>query len=374
MAMRMRLLAGLLTMLGCLVVHPASATDGVREINQACVATGCFPGDTPGFPVQLTSEGAYRLTSNLVVSVGAVGGVYVGSKVDLDLNGFVIRGPGTCSGSGGSVSCVGLAGYGVVVDNAGPSSVRNGMITGAVTGLDVASVLPLAVSDLVIDGAATGILGRPGSISMERVRVEQTSGSCMFFIFGAPSVPPVVDIRSSLVRNCHDSGIALEPAYRLSVRETEVVGVGVLGIQAGEGASIRDVRVGLATTDGVVCGDGCLVEGTQVRGNGGRGIVAGGSSSIVENEVGSNGSTAIIAGQGSTISRNTVNASDITGNHHGIQCLDGCGAFENVVRSAKIPISLGSDSRASRNVMSLYESPPSLGVSAGDNLCSGTNC
>ena len=45
---------------------PALAVDGVLEINQTCaVQTGCFAGDSPGFPVTITQPGSYRLTSNL---------------------------------------------------------------------------------------------------------------------------------------------------------------------------------------------------------------------------------------------------------------------------------------------------------------------
>ncbi len=43
----------------------AFATDGVLEINQTCaVQTGCFAGDTAGFPVEIDVAGSYRLTSN----------------------------------------------------------------------------------------------------------------------------------------------------------------------------------------------------------------------------------------------------------------------------------------------------------------------
>ena len=50
-----------------LVAFPASAADGVIEINQACATiTGCSPSDKPGFPVTITS-GSYILTSDLVV-------------------------------------------------------------------------------------------------------------------------------------------------------------------------------------------------------------------------------------------------------------------------------------------------------------------
>ena len=55
-----------------LVLAPALAFagDGRIEIHQSCVATGCLPGDTAGFPVTLT-PGSYVLTSNLSVPTAA---------------------------------------------------------------------------------------------------------------------------------------------------------------------------------------------------------------------------------------------------------------------------------------------------------------
>jgi hypothetical protein len=83
---------------------PAAAVDGVIEINQAAaLAGGITPGDTPGFPVTLSQPGSYRLTGNLdttglpnaqdvtVIRVTA-------SDVSIDLNGFAIVGPVTCTG------------------------------------------------------------------------------------------------------------------------------------------------------------------------------------------------------------------------------------------------------------------------------------
>lgn len=77
---------------------PALAVDGVVEINQACAATGCFPGDAPGFPVQITAAGSYRLTGNLEVPDKNTSAITVAaSDVGIDLNGFVIGGPNVCT-------------------------------------------------------------------------------------------------------------------------------------------------------------------------------------------------------------------------------------------------------------------------------------
>ena len=77
---------------------PMHAVDGVLEINHACaVNTGCFPGDTAGYPVSITTAGSYRLTSSLQGRVGVSA-----ERVTLDLNGFTISSTGAAAISGGS--------------------------------------------------------------------------------------------------------------------------------------------------------------------------------------------------------------------------------------------------------------------------------
>lgn len=114
-------------------VGPAAlASDGALEINAACVATGCFPGDTGGYPVTITAPGSYRLTSNLSTNSNAVSVIrFDVEDVHLDLGGFVISGPVTCTGT--PVVCtgasVGLQGFGVQA-TPGHGSVRNGTVRG----------------------------------------------------------------------------------------------------------------------------------------------------------------------------------------------------------------------------------------------------
>jgi hypothetical protein len=78
---------------------PALGSDGVLEINQACaVQTGCFAGDTPGFPVTISATNSYKLTSNLTIAAN-VGAIAIDAvNVTLDLGGFSINGPNSCSG------------------------------------------------------------------------------------------------------------------------------------------------------------------------------------------------------------------------------------------------------------------------------------
>lgn len=61
------------------------------------LAGNVTPGDTPGYPITLSQPGHYKLMSNLVVPAETGGIVITASNVTLDLNGFTISGPVTCS-------------------------------------------------------------------------------------------------------------------------------------------------------------------------------------------------------------------------------------------------------------------------------------
>ena len=78
----------------------APAADGVFEVNQSCALVGCFPGDNPGFPVDIALPGSYRLTSNLDLRSINASAIRVTSSfpgAEIDLNGFALLGPGSVS-------------------------------------------------------------------------------------------------------------------------------------------------------------------------------------------------------------------------------------------------------------------------------------
>lgn len=108
------------------------------EIDQDCaVNTGCFAGDSAGFPVTISDPGSYRLASNLDVSALASAGditvIEINSgQVTLDLAGFSIIGPVSCSNTPvDSCSSTG-SGHGVLVNaGQGTVSIVNGTIRGA---------------------------------------------------------------------------------------------------------------------------------------------------------------------------------------------------------------------------------------------------
>lgn len=121
--------------LGLLAGTSVFAADGILEINQACALNGgCFSGDAAGYPVTITAPGSYRLTGNLDLtsapsSVPAI--VISAPGVTLDLGGFEMAGPVSCTGAGAAIDCApaNLAGYGVLVEQgANGVTIRNGTI------------------------------------------------------------------------------------------------------------------------------------------------------------------------------------------------------------------------------------------------------
>lgn len=111
----------------------ALAGDGVLEINQSCATQGgCFPGDAPGFPVTITQSGSYRLTGNLTLPLDTTAIDITASAVVVDLGGFAITGPNTCSGSPILGCTVNFGNPGIRANRSGQSGVtiRDGSISG----------------------------------------------------------------------------------------------------------------------------------------------------------------------------------------------------------------------------------------------------
>lgn len=118
-----------------LSVPAVFATDGVLEISEHCVAEGCFSGDAPGYPVEIANPGSYKLTTDLVRDSSNLTAHHIlitADRVTLDLNGFSIVGPVTCSVAGDIVtSCASTgAGAGVFASSRRYTTVRNGSIVG----------------------------------------------------------------------------------------------------------------------------------------------------------------------------------------------------------------------------------------------------
>ncbi|MCB1553651.1 MAG: hypothetical protein KDJ14_07545 [Xanthomonadales bacterium] len=108
------------------------AGPGSLEINQACVADGCFPGDAGGFPVTVAASGSYSLTSNLLVPDENTHAIVVdAASVSIELNGFTIEGPVRCTGLEDDCTPGGGSGVGILATSGSTNvSVSNGSIVG----------------------------------------------------------------------------------------------------------------------------------------------------------------------------------------------------------------------------------------------------
>lgn len=78
----------------CFAFAAPALAQPVNITKKAVKVGGITPGDTPGFPVTITTPGSYRLAGDLVVPAGAHGIVILTDDVTIDLNGFTISGPG----------------------------------------------------------------------------------------------------------------------------------------------------------------------------------------------------------------------------------------------------------------------------------------
>ena len=163
-------LKGVCAIIACAIiavmaVTPALATDGVIEINQAKVnAAG-------GFPYVISQSGSYRLTSNLTLTDPTKDAIEIGvSNVTLDLNGFTILGPATCTlslGPGPVASCTPAGmGTGVTItqtaqNSGGLSNIRvmNGTIGGMPwCGIYLPDSSPVLIENIrAIGNGTTGI-------------------------------------------------------------------------------------------------------------------------------------------------------------------------------------------------------------------------
>ncbi len=153
--------------LAALAAAPAGADDGAIEINQSVALAGTIPGDAPGFPVRLVNRGSYRLTGDLVVPLAALYGIEVVAEgCTLDLGGFSIIGPSTCTGSGATLTCTPDSGD---LSNIGIRSLvtltlRNGMVRGMASyGLELYG--GGIVEDIIVVGnAAHGLLASRSTV------------------------------------------------------------------------------------------------------------------------------------------------------------------------------------------------------------------
>jgi hypothetical protein len=161
-------------------------------LNQAgALAGNVTPGDTPGFPITISQPGHYMLTSNLSVPLGA-GGIHITApNVVLDLNGYTLEGPVTCTQNANTlvVSCSQPADFtytavGIRAEfDAQPVVVRNGNVRGFAS-YGVYLPLPFyTMSELTVTSNAShgavlgGTSGQSGRVSRSTFTLNGSFGA-----------------------------------------------------------------------------------------------------------------------------------------------------------------------------------------------------
>lgn len=275
------LLVGLIASTTLAIVPTASASDGIREISQTCaVATGCFTGDTPGFPVTITGAAgrSYRLTSDLQIAATTTTGIEISaSDVELDLAGFSIRGPFVCSGN--PAVCTPSSGSGAGIASSAPFEgvrVHDGSVVGMHTGISLGSGATLSevrVRSNRLDGAKA-----LGDARFDHVVAYQNGGTGLSIGGGS-----VVDcIAHGNGGGGIDLGSASAIAKGNAVRANGSTGIG------GSGPALVSGNVATANGDGIVVGAGSEIVGNVASSNGRHGIGVDGESSVRSNTVRAN--------------------------------------------------------------------------------------
>ncbi len=112
-----------------------AAGSGPIIITQTAALNGGISGacDASGFPITICKQGSYVLGSNLTVPANTDGIDIAVPDVTIDLNGFTLKGPVTCTGVGTTLSCskTGAAnGISSAGSATGNITVRNGTVRG----------------------------------------------------------------------------------------------------------------------------------------------------------------------------------------------------------------------------------------------------
>jgi hypothetical protein len=166
-----------LLLLGVALSGSAYAVDGVFEINESCVAFGCFDGDGPGLPVQIVNSGSYRLTGNLTTNDLNTDVIDINANtVTIDLNGFSVQGPVSCSGSNVSCSANGI-GDGIDASGFENITISNGAVIGM--GDDGIRVGRGAYLEelIVAENAGVGIEALTAGSVLRRLSVRENGGN-----------------------------------------------------------------------------------------------------------------------------------------------------------------------------------------------------
>jgi hypothetical protein len=209
------------------------AVDGVTLIDQkAAMAGKVTPSDTPGFPVVISLPGSYRLAGNLEVPDASTTAIQItADNVTLDLNGFTISGPNTCTPNPLHCTYVGAAGIGVMA--VGPAN--------------VVSPANVKVMNGVVRGMGSHGIRMLGDGTLVRNVVSMSNGGPGIVVGAGSVIDSVANLNASgaaiiglIVRGC----IASNNVFGIFVRPG---GVASGNVAAGNSVTGISVNYGTAT-------------------------------------------------------------------------------------------------------------------------------
>jgi len=223
-----------------LIAFAALAALGSSAFAQATItqskalAGNVTPGDAPGYPITLSVPGHYQLKGNLNVPAGVNGIEIIAANVTLDLNGFSLNGPVSCTRNASTrlVTCVGSGGAkrdGVKIVQPG-AVLRNGTVQGFDgTGVSVSDGASARVEDLrSAQNFYNGIvaLGANASILASRSSFELNGSSGVAVQYGGNFVDSSASFNNQVGfgGSCH--------TLIVNSVATGNLGSGVLGVSA----------------------------------------------------------------------------------------------------------------------------------------------
>ena len=282
---------------------PAFAADGVLEINPTCaLQTGCFAGDSAGFPVTIDGSAgrSYRLTADLALPDADTTGVSISAPdVSLDLGGFAIRGVVACSGS--PTSCTaGGAGFGISVSTAAPRvHISHGGISGmGADGIDIDGngcvVSDVRVGSNKLDGIDTG----NASACIVRESIAERNGNSGI-LTGLRST-----VSGNMVSFNGTNGIGTLSGNTLSGNTVSTNGA--TGISSGSGSTVSGNTAYLNTAAGISISIGSTASGNTAHLNAGDGIQTAAGSFVIGNGVRDNNGAGLRLGDDSGYRENLI--------------------------------------------------------------------
>lgn len=207
-----------------LLAAPLTVQAQVVALDQSkALAGNITPGDAPGFPISINRPGSYRLTGAITTAAANEIAVEVNARdVTLDLAGFTIKGPVTCSATPNpaSITCLPATGVGVLVSSGGSLTLHSGSIRGFGVGVDAsASSEPNGIRDLSITEVTNwGVRGGSRTdVYRTTVHAAQGSGMSGAGVFDGNSVSFI-------------AGVGIRPADGAVLRHNRVIRAATNGI------------------------------------------------------------------------------------------------------------------------------------------------